>query len=389
MEDRTAAIQSAADRVAPLEANAEQVGANIQNAGRDVLGKQEQAQGFVKDLAERSNQDLAKTKEDAKLQQEAANAKAEADKEAAQAKATHAQGTAMQDTAATELENRRAAGVQGAKDIAKNISGQDELPVAEADRKIIDSLRNANQEAHSEESAAHEALTKAAKERGVTVDPAPMQDVAKGIVNLEGPAKDLVMSSLPAATYRMLEKVAQGGEEGATAHPLDDISNSIAGRPYTEVKALAADQAAKGVTSDARNIHQQNWPAALEKVESTGKSMGVPTEPTVAANPPVPYDVMKTGRTAVGEALQASRKHFQSTGMGSNAGRALTDLYGSMTDAMKKSLAPHADLTAQFEKANALTKDRNTRFVDPQFIRSLVYKGDSQKVIGRGVSDGN
>jgi hypothetical protein len=72
----------------------------------------------------------------------------------------------MQDTAATELENRRSAGVQGAKDIAKNISGQDELPVAEADRKIIDSLRNANREAHGEEGAAHEALTKAAKERG-------------------------------------------------------------------------------------------------------------------------------------------------------------------------------------------------------------------------------
>jgi hypothetical protein len=97
---------------------------------------------------------------------------------------------------------------------------------------------------------------------------------------------------------------------------------------------------------------------------------------------------MKTGRTAVGEALGASRKHFQSTGMGSNAGRALTDLYGSMTDAMKKSLAPHADLTAQFEKANALTKDRNARFVDPKFIRSLVYKGDSQKVIGAVMRSG-
>jgi hypothetical protein len=174
----------------------------------------------------------------------------------------------------------------------------------------------------------------------------------------------------------MLEKVAQGGEEGPPAHPLDEIAKELSGgKNYSDVKALAADQAATG------NTRGHNWAGILENVEATGKGLGVPEAPAAAANPPVPYDVMKTARTAVGEALQASRKHFQSTGMGSNAGRALTDLYGSMTDTMKKSLAPHADLTAQFEKANALTKDRNSRFVDPKFVRSLVYNGDSQKVI--------
>jgi hypothetical protein len=171
MQDRTAAIRAAADKIAPSDVGAEDVGAQIQNAGRDVLEQKQQAQDLTEQLADRANQELE-------------------DKQNA---ATADQGRAMQESAATELENRRAAGVQGGKDIAKDISGQDELPVPEADRKIIDSLRNANQEAHGEESAAHEALTNEAKARGVTVDPAPMQDVAKNIVQLEGPAKDLVM----------------------------------------------------------------------------------------------------------------------------------------------------------------------------------------------------
>jgi hypothetical protein len=47
MEDRTAAIRAAADKVAPGTASAEDVGAKIQNVGRDVLDQKQQAQRFT------------------------------------------------------------------------------------------------------------------------------------------------------------------------------------------------------------------------------------------------------------------------------------------------------------------------------------------------------
>jgi hypothetical protein len=378
MGDRTAAIQNAADKVAPSTATPEEVGAKIQNAGRDVLSKQQQVQGFTKDLADRASQELDKAREDAKTQQAAADEQAQAAKDAAEAKATHAQGSAMQDTAATELENRRAAGVQGAKDIAKGISGQDELPVTEADRQIIDALRSGNQEAKTEEGAAHDALSAAAKAKGVTVDTAPMQDVAKNIVQLEGPAKDLVMSSLPASTYKMLEKAAEG--ENANS-PLDPYAQSMTGKTYSEVKGLAqSPPSGRAAISGAGGT---DWKSSLAQIEGEAAKNGI--QPMESG---VPFDVMKTGRTGVREALQGARTHFKSTGLGGNAVRVLQDLHGSMTDAMKKSLEPHPDLAQQFDKANALTVDRTSRYVDPRFVRNLVYKGDSQKVIGAVMRSG-
>lgn len=368
MEARTKTIQDAAKTVAPTTATPEATGAAVQDAARNVIHGKEQAADLVDQFGERAKQQLETAKQ----------AAADSEKTQTQAEAER-QGAAMQDTAAQELDQRRVKSVSDAQDIAKAISGgHDELPVAEADRKIIDTLRSGNKEAKSEESAVHDSLTKAAKDRGVVVDTKPMQDVAKGVVELEGPARDLVTSSLPASVLKMLEKAAEG--EAANS-PLDPYAHAMTGHNYVELKGLVdSPPTGKAATRGAGGTY---WGDALQKVEAEAAKDGI--QPMEAG---VPYDIMKTGRTAVRESLQGARKHFQQTGMGGNAVRVLQDLYGSMSDAMKKSLEPHPDLTKQFNEANSLTIDRTSKFVDPKFIRSLVYKGDSAKVIGAVMRSG-
>lgn len=340
MADRTAAMQNAAEQVSPATPSAEATGTTVQNAARDVLDRQQQAQSLVGDLADR--------------------AKGEA--ETARITATEKAGSAAQDAATRMLNTRRVAGVQAGKSTAKALSGVDELPVPETDRAIISSLREANSAAKVEESAAHNTLAESAKAKGITVDPTPMQSVAKEVVSLEGPAKDLVMSSLPSTVYKTLEKVA--------------------GRSTSEADVVASR--AKDFGWDAENLTEQQS-AAIKK--------DLADHPAVAGDPetsgPVPYQTMKTARTAVGEALQAARKHFQQTGMGSNASRTLQSLYGSMTEAMKASVADDPELSAQFEKANALTRERTSTFVDPKAIRKLVYADDPGKVIGSVMRSGS
>lgn len=340
MTDRTAAMQAAAEKTAPATTSPETTGATEQNAARDVLDRQQQAQSFVGDLADR-----AKT--------EAENAKTAA---------TDKVGTATQDYATRQLNVRRVADVEAGKATAKSLSGVDELPVPETDREIISSLRGANSSAKLEESAAHNELAENAKEKGIQVDPAPMQSVAKDVVGLEGPAKDLVMSSLPASVYRTLEKVA--------------------GRSTSEADVIASR--AKDFGWDSTNLTDQQLSAVKKDVAD---------HPAVASDPesggPVPYQTMKTARTAVGEALPSARKHFQQSGMGSNAVRTLQSLYGSMTDAMKNSVADDPALSAQFEKANALTRERSSTFVDPKAIRKLAYGDDPGKVVGSVMRSGS
>jgi hypothetical protein len=368
MGDRTTAINNAARQVAPMAATPEETGATVQDAARAVTHGKEQSANLVGQFTDRATQDLDTAKENA------------ADSEKAQTQAEgERQGTELQKTAAQELDRRRVAGITDAQGIAKGISGgHDELPVPESDRKIIDSLRSGNQEAKAEESAAHESLTEAAKARGIVVDTKPMQEVAKGVVQLEGPARDLVTSSLPASVLKMLEKASEG--EAANS-PLDPYAEAMTGHNYVELKGLVdSPPTGKAATRGAGGTY---WSDALAKVEAEAAKDGI--QPMEAG---VPYDIMKTGRTAVRESLQGARKHFQQTGMGGNAVRVLQELYGSMSDAMKKSLEPHADLTEQFNKANALTVDRTSKFVDPKFIRSLVYKEDSAKVVGAVMRSG-
>jgi hypothetical protein len=206
-----------------------------------------------------------------------------------------------------------------------------------------------------------------------------MQDVAKSVVQLEGPARDLITSSIPASVLKMLERASEG--EAANS-PLDPYAEAMTGHNYVELKSLAeSPPSGKEITRGAGGT---NWKDALQRVETEAAKQGV--QPLEAG---VPYDIMKTGRTAVRESLQGARKHFQQTGMGGNAVRVQQELYGSMSDAMKKSLEPHPDLTKQFNEANALTVDRKATFVDPKFIRRMVLSDDPAKVIGAVMRSGN
>jgi hypothetical protein len=367
MENRTAAIKSAAHDIAP-SIPPEIAGADVQNAARSVVQNKENASQLVDQFADHAKDNLDATK-----------AAAEDAKQATTQAESERQGREMQDTAAQEIDKRRAASISNADEIAKSISGgHEELPVPEADRKIIETLRDRNQSAKAEESAAHNQLTAAAKDRGVVVDTKPMQEVAQSVVKLEGPARDLVTSSLPSGVLKMLEKASEG--ESANS-PLDPYAQAMTGHNYTELKGLA--ESPPSGKASTRGAGGTDWKGALEQVETEAAKSGI--QPMESG---VPYDIMKTGRTAVREALQGSRKHFQQTGMGGNSVRVLQDLYGSMTDAMKKSLEPHADLTEQFNQANGLTVDRTSKFVDPKFIRQLVYKGDASKVVGAVMRSG-
>jgi hypothetical protein len=348
MRDRTAAVQRAAENAAPKTPSPETTGATLQDAARYVLDRQSQAQSLVSDFADRA-------------QGEAGNTRAAAVERA---------GTESQQSAVEQLNARRTSDIEAGGATAKQLSGLEELPMPETDRGIISSLRGANADAKIEESAAHNDLAESAKTKGITVDTAPMQSVAREVVALEGPARDLVMSSLPASVYRTLEKVAKGGE--STGHPFDEISEAYTGRPYEEWKARAANG------SDADK-------ALLAKVENAAAKDGISADAPSSA---VPYQTTKTARTAVGEALQSARKHFQQTGLGNNAVRTLQQLYGSMTDSMKASVAGDPALAAKFEKANALTRERTSTFVDPKTIRKLIYADDPGKVIGSVMRSG-
>lgn len=371
MEDRTAAMQKAAEKVSPDATTPEKTGAAVQDAARDVLSRQQQAKELVGNMATRAEDEAAQAKQTA-LESGGREAQAKADEEIRQAKdQTTVAGKQAQQDSASQLDTRRNAEIASGKQAASDISGVDEMSVPQTDREIISALRGSNDAAKGEESAAHTALTKAATDKGITVATEPLKDVANQVMKLEGPAKDLVMSSLPPNVFRTLEKVAIG-DPGS--NPLDEYSKALTGHPYEEVKALAQSDSPP---------HGTDYKAALETVHREAAKDGI--QPAATG---VPYDIMKTSRTAVGEALQSARKHFQQSGMGSNAVRVLTDLYGSMSDAMKTSLSGDPDLGAQFEKANSLTKSRNATFVDPKFIRSLVYKDDPAKVIGSVMRSG-
>lgn len=337
MSGRTSAMQAAAEAASPAATSPEAAGATVQGAARDVLERQRQAQELIKNFSSRAADDA----------------------EQARQVAIQKAGSDAQRNAAQDLHANRRSTIEAGNQIAKDISGVDALPVPETDRAIISSLRGANDAAKGEESAAHDALSQTAKEKGISVDPTPMQSIAKDVVELEGPAKDLVMSSLPASVYKTMEKIAGGA--------LDD-TDVIAARAKDfgwNPQSLTSDQLAE-IKRDIA-AHPNVGP------QSTGA---------------VPYDVMKTARTAVGEALQSARKHFQVTGMGSNAQRVLQQLYGSMSDAMKASLSDDPELSAQFDKANSLTKQRNATFVDPKSVRKLVYSDDAAKVVGAVMRSG-
>ena len=312
MGERTAAISDAAKSLTPSATSPEATGSAVQGAVRDVLDKQRQAQSLVDDMATRAKQTS----------------------EQARGAATTQAGTAAQAAASKSLDSLRTASIEGGKRIARDLSGVDELPIRETDREIITRLREANDTARTEESAAHNALSEAAKDKGITVKTQPMQDVARETVNLEGPAKDLVMSSLPAGVYKTLEKISSNAL-------VDDDLVRVRARDFGWDPDNLSDQQLKTVKDDiADNPHVASDPDAVKEV---------------------PYQVMKTARTAVGEALQSARKHFQQTGMGSNAQRVLQKLYGGMTDAMRDSLADDEDLSAQFDKANNLTRGASSQ----------------------------
>lgn len=362
MANRTAAIQNAAEKVAPAAPSPEDVGASLQGASRDVLDRQQQAQTLTKDLADRA-QERADAARAAATDQAGNIAQRGAQAEISNAQAvTEQAGTAAQDAATQKLNARRTASVDAGKATAKSLSGVDEMPVPETDREIIGALRGANADAKIEESAAHNQLAENAKAKNITVDTAPMQKVAQEVVSLEGPAQDLVMSSLPASVYRTLQKVA-----GPPTYESDIIASRAKDFGW-DAGNLTDDQLAHVKKDIADNPHVSTDP------ERTG---------------PVEYQTMKTARTAVGEALQAARKHFQQTGMGNNAVRTLQSLYGSMTDAMRESVAGDAQLSDQFEKANALTRERASTFVDPKSVRKLVYADDPGKVMGSVMRSGS
>lgn len=337
MDQRTQAMTTAVDKISPKAPTPEVAGTKIQDAARDVLDRQNQAQTLVGDLADRAQTTADDTR----------------------ASATERAGTGAQDAATRQLNARRVSDIQAGKSTAKALSGVDELPVPETDREIISALRNANSDAKVEESAAHNELAENAKAKGIEVDPSPMRDVAKEVVSLEGPAKDLVMSSLPATVYRTLEKVA--GDAPSESDILASRAKDFGWNPEK-----LSEQQMRAIQQDLKEYP----PAGMDTSH-------------------VPYQTMKTARTAVGESLQAARKHFQQTGMGNNAVRTLQSLYGSMTDAMKASLADDPELAAQFEKANALTRDRASTFVDPKTIRKMVYADDPGKVIGSVMRSGS
>jgi hypothetical protein len=300
MGNRTAALRNAAEKISPEAGTPEVTGAAVQGGARDVLGKQEQAQQLTKDFTDRAAGEVDNARKTA-TEKAGTQAQQSANKEISDAQsATEQAGKQAQDEATQQLHARRTASVEGGKSLAKDISGADELPVPEGDREIISSLRGANEGAKAEESAAHNALSDAAKAKGITVKTQPMQAVAKEVVGLEGPAKDLVMSSLPATVYKTLEKVASSSGEG-------DV---VAGR-------------ARDFGWDANNLSPEQ---AKEIQKDLVDHPSVKGDPNSVSE--VPYQVMKTARTAVGEALQSARKHFQTTGMGSNAQRVLQQLYG-------------------------------------------------------------
>lgn len=211
-----------------------------------------------------------------------------------------------------------------------------------ADARLTRSLKGADQSARNAEAAAHGAIAQEAYARNIEVDPTPMANSAKAIMALQGPAKDLITSSLPSGVLNMIQKIAEP-ERGASPGAIDTAAGA---------------------------------------------------QPIPGAVKPVPWQVMKEARTGVGQALQAAQRHYTSTGMGANAVATLSKLYGEMTDAMEGSLQNHPStgqgisLAQDWQNANRLTTTRKATFEDPDMIRKAIVGGDPVRLIDQVLGKG-